>query len=335
MTDSENLCVQLASVPTGVPRERDFEIVRMPVPDPAQGQFQIRHLYLALSPSARIRMSGDSDYGRGIAPGEAIPGQTVGVVTRSRHGEFKAGDIVVTNGGWQTHSLSSGRTALRVDTSKVSPKDSLGLLGTSGLTAYAGLVALGNVQPGKVLVVSAASGSVGSVAGQIGKIAGCRVVGITGGEAKCRYVVDELGFDAAVDHRAVDFTATLARACPEGIDIYFENVGGAVRDAVWPLMRDFGRVVLCGMIADYGDVAATAGPSWFPILSRRLTVAGFLLRDHLARENEFRTKASEWIAQGKLHMRYDITDGIAAAPAAFARLLSGQNFGKSLVRISP
>lgn len=344
MASNENLRVQLTTVPTGLPNERDFQILRLPVPEPERGQFQIRHMYLALSPSARIRMSGDSDYGRGIAPGELIPGQTVGVITQSRHDNFQAGEIVVTNGGWQQYSLSSGRTAVRIDTAKISPKDALGLLGTSGLTAYAGLVTLGGLgdvgglagsQPPKTLVVSAASGSVGSVAGQLGKIMGCRVIGITGGQEKCRYVIDELGFDDAVDHRAVDFPAELRRTCPEGVDIFFENVGGTVRDAVWPLMRDFGRVVLCGMIAEYGNMATSQGPGWFPILSRRLTVAGFLLRDHIGREAEFLAKATDWIAQGKLRMRYDVTEGIAATPAAFMRLLSGHNFGKSLVKVSP
>lgn len=303
------------------------------VPEPKPGQFQIRHTYIGLSPSARIRMGGDSEYGKGIALGEIVPGQTVGVVTESRNDAFQEGDVVVTNGGWQEYSLSSGNTALRIDPAKVSPRDALGLLGTSGLTAYVGLTCFGQPSENKTLVVSAASGSVGSMVGQIGLIMGCHVVGITGGADKCRYVTDVLGFHLAVDHRGHDFPAALAAACPLGIDIYFENVAGAVLDATWPLMADFGRVVLCGMIAEYNQSDRSRGPNWFPILSKRLVVSGFLLRDHLDRTEEFRTLAAKWIAEGKLKMRYDISEGIAETPSAFARLLRGGNFGKSLVRV--
>jgi NADPH-dependent curcumin reductase CurA len=160
------------------------------------------------------------------------------------------------------------------------------------------------------------------------------VVGVTGGADKRRYLVDELGFDAAVDHRAAGFAAALRGACPKGVDIYFENVGGAVLAAAWPLMADFGRVVLCGMIAQYNDAEASSGPGWLPILARRLTISGFLLRDHFQRMEEFRAAATDWIAQGKLRMRYDVTNGIEAAPAAFARMLEGRNFGKSIVKVA-
>jgi NADPH-dependent curcumin reductase CurA len=278
-------------------------------------------------------MSGDSDYGTGMPLGEVVTGQTVGIVTRSRHDEFREGEFVITNGGWQEYSLSSGRTAVRIDPAKISPRDALGLLGTSGMTAYVGLTGLGQPREGEVLVVSAASGSVGSVVGQIGKIKGCRVVGITGGTEKCSYLTDELKFDRAVDHRSAGFAVALREACPDGVDIYFENVGGAVRDTAWPLMNDFGRVVLCGMISEYNSISNSGGPSWFPILTKRLTLSGFLLRDHLDRTEEFRTAAVEWIAQGRLKMHYDVALGLGEAPAAFVRMLQGINFGKSIVKV--
>ncbi|MDP3139310.1 MAG: NADP-dependent oxidoreductase [Burkholderiaceae bacterium] len=305
------------------------------IQSPGKGQFQIRHLYLALSPSARIRMSGDSDYGEGIRLGDVVPGQSIGIVAKSLHPDFHAGDIVATNGGWQEYSLSGGTAAQKIDANKVSLQDALGLLGTSGLTAFVGLTGYGHPAPGKTLVVSAASGSVGSVVGQIGRILGCRVVGITGGADKCRYVTQELGFDAAVDHRLDGWPDALAEACPDGIDIYFENVGGAVLDAVLPRMAEFGRVVLCGMISQYGLSGELRGPSWFPLLTKRLTVSGFLLRDHYARTQEYLSLASDWIADGKLKMRYDVADGLEQVPAAFARLLKGQNFGKTLVKLGP
>ena len=329
-----NRQIILASRPTASPDSGSLQVREMPVPEPRPGQMQIRHLYLGLSPSTRIRMGGDSDYGTGIQLGEVVPGQTVGTVTKSLNPAFSEGEVLVTNGGWQEYSLSSGRSAVRIDPSVLTPQDALGLLGTSGLTAYVGLTQYGRPDIGKTLVVSAASGSVGSVAGQIGRILGCRVVGITGGADKCAYLTGELGFDAAVDHRSPDFPGTLAAACSGGIDIYFENVGGAVQAAVWPLMADFGRVIVCGMIADYDRMEASRGPSWFPILTKRLTIAGFLLRDHLELESEFRAAASGWIAAGRLKMRYDVSEGLERAPGAFARLLQGGNFGKSLVKLS-
>jgi NADPH-dependent curcumin reductase CurA len=333
MTTLENRQIILARRPVDEPTGDDLPLRSSPAPEPGPGQFQVRHLYIGLSPSARIRMGGDSDYGAGIALGEMVPGQTVGVISKSLNPAFREGEFVVTNGGWQEYSLSSGKSALRIDPAKTSPRDALGLLGTSGLTAFVGLTTYGLPAAGKTLVVSAASGSVGSVVGQFGLILGCRVVGISGGPDKCRYLKEELGFDAVVDHRGGDLPAAIAAACPKGIDIYFENVGGAVLDAVWPSMAEFGRVIVCGMISQYDRTDRSRGPNWFPILNKRLTVSGFLLRDHLARTDEYRGLATGWIAQGRLKMRYDIAEGIEEAPAAFARLLRGGNFGKALVKV--
>jgi NADPH-dependent curcumin reductase len=334
MGSSENRQIVLASRPTALPDATHLQLRRTVIPEPGPGQIQVKHLYIALSPSARLRMSGDSDYGKGMVLGEVVAGQTVGVVSQSRNSEFREGEHVVTNGGWQEYSIGSGRNATRLDPTKLSPQDALGLLGTSGLTAYVGLLKFGSLREGETLLVSAASGSVGSVAGQIGKIIGCRVVGITGGVEKCRYLTQELGFDAAVDHRSPNFGSELGIACSKGVDAYFENVGGAVLGAAWPLMADFGRVILCGMISQYNDAQNALGPSWFPILARRLTVRGFLLRDHFDQTDAFRNAAMDWIANGKLRMRYDVTDGIDQAPSAFVRMLEGANFGKSIVKVA-
>lgn len=335
--DSSNIVnrqILFHAIPQGMPREEDFALVEAPVRRPAEGQFLVRHLYIGLSPSARLRMAGDSSYSTGMPLGKPVQGQTVGVVEISRHPDFAVGDHVVVNGGWQDYSLSSGRTAIRIDPLLAPVSTALGLLGTSGMTAFVGLLDIGKPEAGETVVVSAASGSVGSVVGQIARTQGCRVVGIAGGSEKCAYVTDELGFDACVDHKLPDVSRRLAEACPNGVDISFENVGGAVRDAVWPLMNDFGRVVLCGLIAEYQDRGGLAGPNWFPILTRRLIVRGFLLRDHLDRRDDFMRAMAQWHREGAVRYREDVTVGLANAPAAFRRLLQGQNFGKAVVQVS-
>lgn len=334
-TDSAvNRQVLFASVPNGLPGPENFRMEEVRAPEPADGQIRVRHLYLALSPSARLRMGGDSDYGPGMPLGKPVQGQALGVIDRSRHPEFTVGEHLIVNGGWQDFSVTRGGTAQRVDPGLGPPLSALGLLGTSGMTAYVGLLDYGMPKAGETLVVSAASGSVGSVVAQIGKIKGCRVIGITGGADKCRYLTEELGLDAAVDHRAADFPDKLKVACPDGIDISFENVGGAVRDTVWPMLNDQARIVLCGMIAQYHDGAGASGPDWFPILTRRLSIRGFLLRDHPHRREAFLADMADWQRDGKVRLKEDITDGLEQAPAAFARLLSGRNFGKTLVRIA-
>jgi NADPH-dependent curcumin reductase CurA len=335
--DSSNVLnrqILFHAIPQGMPREEDFALVEVPVPRPVEGQFLVRHLYIGLSPSARLRMAGDSSYSTGMPLGKPVQGQTVGVVEISLHPDFAVGDHVVVNGGWQDYSLSSGRTAIRIDPLLAPVSTALGLLGTSGMTAFVGLLDIGKPEAGETVVVSAASGSVGSVVGQIARTQGCRVVGIAGGSEKCAYVTDELGFDACVDHKLPDVSRRLAEVCPKGVDVSFENVGGAVRDAVWPLMNDFGRVVLCGLIAEYQDQGGLAGPNWFPILTRRLIVRGFLLRDHLDRRDDFMRAMAQWHREGAVRYREDVTVGLANAPAAFRRLLQGQNFGKAVVQVS-
>lgn len=329
-----NRQIWLSAVPNGMPRPGDFALAAAPIPEPEEGQFLVRHLFIGLSPSARLRMAGDSGYAAGMPLGKPVQGQAVGVVQSSRHPAYAVGDHVLVNGGWQEYSISSGRSAVRVDPAQAPVSAALGLLGTSGMTGFVGLLDIGKPEPGETVVVSAASGSVGSVVGQIARINGCRVVGIAGGPEKCAYVTGELGFDACVDHTAPDLPARLAAACPTGIDISFENVGGEVRDAIWPLLNDFGRVVLCGMIAEYQDAGHRQGPNWFPILTRRLTIRGFLLRDHAERREAFMHAVSDWYRQGLLRYREDVTVGLENAPVAFIRLLQGRNFGKAVVKLS-
>ncbi|MES2903658.1 MAG: NADP-dependent oxidoreductase [Pseudomonadota bacterium] len=332
--DRINRQILFAATPAGLPTAETFALVESPMPEPAPGQILVRHLFLNLSPSARLRMAGDSDYGPGMPIGRPVQGQVIGVVESSRNPAFTVGERLIVNGGWQEYSVTSGHGAERVDPAIPTPSLALGLLGTSGMTAYVGLLDIGMPKPGETVVVSAASGSVGSIAGQIAKTVGCRVVGISGGEAKCSYVVETLGFDACIDHRAAGFAERLAAACPDGVDVSFENVGGEVRDAVWPLLNDFGRVALCGLIASYSDQGGAPGPEWFRILMRRLTVRGFLLRDHAHRREQFLADMQEWHRCGLVQYREDIAEGLEHAPAAFSRLLQGENFGKALVRLA-
>jgi NADPH-dependent curcumin reductase CurA len=332
--DATNRQILFAAIPNGMPKVSDFEQVTVPVPRPKEGQFLVRHLFIGLSPSARLRMAGPSAYSSGFTLGKTVQGQAVGMIVSSQHPEYAVGEYVVVNGGWQDYSLSSGRDVVRIDPAVAPVSTALGMFGTSGMTAYVGLLDIGQPKAGDTVVISAASGSVGSMVGQIARIQGCRVVGIAGGAEKCAYVINELGFDACVDHRGKDFPSALAGACPSGVDISFENVGGAVRDAVWPLLNEFARVVLCGMIAEYQNVESAPGPNWYPILTRRLTIKGFLLRDHAERRDVFTRTVGRWYQEGKLRYREDITVGLDQTPQAFIRLLQGNNFGKSIVRLT-
>ncbi len=210
----------------------------------------------------------------------------------------------------------------------------LGVLGMPGMTAYAGLLEIGRPKPGETVAVAAASGAVGSVVGQIAKIRGCRAVGIAGGPDKCRYVVEELGFDACVDHRAPDFAHQLEAACPAGIDVYFENVGGAVQRAVWPLLNDFARIPVCGLIAQYSAASPMPGLDMFSVLRKRLTLRGFIVTDFAAKEADFLRDAGDWVRSGRLKYREDVVEGLENAPAAFLGLLAGKNFGKLLVNVA-
>ncbi len=237
-------------------------------------------------------------------------------------------------GGWQEYALSNGVGLRKLDPAAAPVSTALGVLGMPGMTAYVGLLEIGQPKPGETVVVAAASGAVGSVVGQIAKIRGCQTVGIAGGADKCRFVVDTLGFDTCVDHRAPDFRDALAAACPGGIDVYFENVGGAVQQTVWPLLNDFARIPVCGLIAQYSLTTPMPGPDMFTVLRKQLLLRGFIVTDFAAKHGDFLREAGEWVRSGRLKYREDITDGLENAPATFLGMLQGTNFGKTLVRVA-
>jgi NADPH-dependent curcumin reductase CurA len=334
MAATVNRRILLKSRPEGTPTLGNFELVQGAVPEPGDGEVLMRTRYLSLDPYMRGRMSAAKSYAKPVGVGEPMVGGTVGEIVASRHPKFAVGDIVMGYGGWQDYALSNGAGLRKLDPAAASVSTALGVLGKPGLTAYAGLAEIGQPKAGETVVVAAASGAVGSVVGQIAKIKGCRAVGIAGGPDKCRFVADELGFDACIDHRAPDFARRLEAACPKGVDVYFENVGGAVQQAVWPLLNDFARIPVCGLIAQYNLNTPLPGPDMFSVLRKRLTVRGFIVWDFAARQADFLREADEWVRSGKLKYREDVVEGLENAPAAFLGMLQGKNFGKMLVKVS-
>lgn len=328
-----NRQIVLASRPQGIPRLENFQVVETPLPELSDGQVLLRHTLLGLAPAARLRMGEEASYREPMALGEVVYGQSIGEVVQSRAANLREGDIVMSlGGGWQLYSVAAASTLLQVDPAVAPPSVWLGALGTSGMTAYVGLLDLGEPKSGETLVVSAASGGVGAMVGQIARLKGCRVVGIAGGQAKAAHLVDKLRFDAGIDYRDPNFPAELRAACPDGVDIYFDNVGGIVRDAVWPLMKQRGRVVVCGLISEY-STARQAGPGWFDILAKRLTVRGFIMSDHLNRRNDFLRDMAAWYGAGQIHVQEDVSQGLDSVVPAFIRMLTGSNFGKTVVKL--
>jgi NADPH-dependent curcumin reductase len=334
MAASVNRQILLKSRPEGPPTLDNFELVEKPIPTPGEGELLMRTFYLSLDPYMRGRMSAAKSYAKPAAVGEPMVGGTVGEIVASRDPKFAVGDIVLGYGGWQEYALSSGGGLRKLDPAAAPVSTALGVLGMPGMTAYAGLLEIGQPKAGETVVVAAASGAVGSVVGQIAKIKGARAVGIAGGDDKCRFVVDELGFDACVDHRAPHFARRLEAACPNGIDVYFENVGGAVQQAVWPLLNDFARVPVCGLIAQYSATSPMPGPDMFSVLRKRLLLRGFIVWDFAAKQADFLREVGEWVRTGRIKYREDVVDGLEQAPAAFLGLLEGKNFGKLLVRVA-
>jgi NADPH-dependent curcumin reductase len=326
----------LARRPHGLPVAADFEMVESEVPGAGPGEVVVRHTHLGLAPAARIRMSEEvQGYLPPLALGETIYGAAVGSVVDSRHPDFAVGDVVVSiNGGWQTHDVTDGRNLKPVDLDLAPAPTWLGAMGVSGLTAYVGLTDIGQLRAGETVVVSAAAGAVGSMVVQFARAMGCRAVGVAGGPEKCRHVVDDLRADACVDYKAPDVGARLADACPDGVDVYFDNVGGAVRDAVWPLMRQYGRVVVCGQIAEYNRGSEDgSGPDWYPLLTRSLTVRGFLASRYAHRYDDFRREGARWLREGLVVPTEHVVDGFENTPAAFIGMLEGRNTGKTVVAV--
>jgi NADPH-dependent curcumin reductase CurA len=328
-----NRQVLLKRRPDGMPVPDDFSLVDSAVPEPGNGQVLLRGIYLSLDPYMRGRISGQQSYAKPTGIGEVIEGRVVGQVARSRHAGFREGDYAAGGFGWQTHSAVDGNALQKLDPAAAPISTALGILGMPGLTAYVGLKTIGQPKAGETVVVSAASGAVGAVAGQLAKRDGAHVVGIAGGADKCRYVTQELGFDACLDHRGRDLGADLDAACSNGIDVYFENVGGAVQAAVFPRLNDFGRMIMCGMISEYNDATPRPGPSLMAAVRKRLKIQGFIVSDHATLRPEFLALAAPLVKSGQLKYREDIVDGIDNAPAAFIGLLQGRNFGKLIVKL--
>ena len=338
MTET-NLAVLLARRPVGAPVPDDFILVEQPVPVPSEGEVLVRNRFLSLDPYMRGRMSDAKSYAAPVAINAVMEGATVGEVVASRSPDFAVGDTVMGGNGWQRFCAQPAARLRRITPGEVPLERNLGLLGMPGLTAWVGLQDIGLPRAGETMVVSAASGAVGQVVGQLGRIAGCRVIGIAGGQAKCDFVTQTLGFDACVDHRG-DLNAQLDAACPDGIDIYWENVGGAVQAAVWPRLRDFGRMVMCGMIAQYNEApgadasGAPAGPNLGPVVRKRLRVQGFIVSDTgWQRYPQFRAEMLGHVVAGKMIAREDVVRGLANAAQAFIGLLQGSNFGKLVVAV--
>jgi NADPH-dependent curcumin reductase CurA len=333
----------LARRPEGMVTLEDFELIEGPLPEPERGEVLVEHSHLGLAPGNRIRMSADTrGYRASIPLGGTVTSAAVGTVVASRNPKFAEGDAVTSfDGGWQTHAISNGSNLRRVDLSLAPAPTWLGALGMSGFAAYVGTLDFARPKAGETFVVSAAAGAVGSVAAQVAATLGCTTVGIAGGTAKCTYVEENFGVGRCVDYRAVDFIEQLAASCPSGIDVYFDNVGGHVRDVVWPLLNEYGRVAVCGQISQYNEVetndataASATGPSWFPLLTKSLTVRGFLAGNSLAqRYDDFRQDMSRWIRNGDVVSRDHVTEGFESTPQAFIDMLVGRNFGKTIVAI--
>jgi NADPH-dependent curcumin reductase CurA len=334
MAATVNRQILLKSRPEGAPSASNFELVQGPVPEPAEGEVLLRTRYLSLDPYMRGRMSAAKSYAKPVDVGAPMVAGTVSEIVKSRNPKFAVGDVVLAYGGWQDYAVSNGAGLRKLDPAAAPVTTSLGVLGMPGMTAYVGLMEIGQPKPGETVVVAAASGAVGSVVGQIARIKGCRAVGIAGGPDKCRFVTAELGFDACVDHRASDLARQLAAACPKGVDLYFENVGGAVQQAVWPLLNDFARIPVCGLIAQYNALASMPGPDMFSVLRKRLTLRGFIVSDFANRQADFLRDVGEWVRAGRIKYREDVVEGLENAPAAFLGLLAGKNFGKMLVKVS-
>jgi NADPH-dependent curcumin reductase CurA len=329
-----NRQILLKSRPQGAPSLDNFILKQGSVPEPGDGEVLMRTRWLSLDPYMRGRMSAAKSYAKPVEVGATMVGGTVGEVIASRNPNFALGDIAVGNGGWQDYAVANGSSLRKLNPAAAPVSTALGVLGMPGMTAYVGLTEIGQPRAGETVAVAAASGAVGSVVGQIGKIKGCRAVGIAGGADKCRFVLEELGFDACVDHHGPDFAGQLAAACPAGIDVYFENVGGAVQQTVWPLLNDFARIPVCGLIAQYNLTAPMPGPDMFSVLRKRLTLRGFIVSDFAARQADFLRDASEWVRSGRLKYREDVVEGLENAPAAFLGMLQGKNFGKMLVKVA-
>ena len=339
-TDRTNRRIVLAERPKGRPDADTLRLEEARVPEPGPGEMLVRTRFLSLDPYMRGRMNDTKSYAEPVAIGGVMTGQVVGEVVESNLEGFDKGDTVLAGSGWQDWALSDGQGVVNLGPDPERPSWALGVLGMPGYTAYAGLLKIGEPRKGETVVVAAATGPVGSAVGQIARIKGARAVGIAGGEAKRKALTEEFGFDAALDHRSPDFAAELEEATPDGVDVYFENVGGPVGDAVFRRLNTYARVPVCGLVAGYNATEAPEGPDRLPalmgqILSRSLTVRGFI-QDEFTRSHgrDFVREMTDWVADGSVRYREDVVEGLQNAPEAFRGLLTGKNFGKLVVKVS-
>jgi hypothetical protein len=343
MSKQINRRIVMAARPEGAPRDGDFRLEEIAMPEPGAGELLCRTLYLSLDPYMRGRMSAAKSYAARVEVGELMVGGAVSEVLRSDLDDFQSGDIVFAYSGWQdywTSDLGSTQGLRKVDPALAPISTALGVLGMPGMTAYTGLYNIGQPRAGETLVVAAAAGPVGSLVGQIAKIEGLRAVGVAGSAEKCAFVTGELGFDACLNHRQAGFAEALSAACPDGIDIYWENVGGAVFEAVLPLLNRFARVPVCGLVAQYNATEPPPGPNRIPqlmraVLTDRLLIRGFIVWDFADQEDEFRDTVAGWLRGGRIKYREDVIEGLENAPRAFQGLLQGRNFGKQIIRVAP
>jgi hypothetical protein len=330
---SKRQVVILRRRPVGAPTADIFAIEEDAIPEPAEGQVLTRTIFLSIDPYMRGRLSDAKSYAAPVPIGGMMEGETVGEVIASRDPGFAPGDVVVGPCGWASHLVSPAKFLVKLPRDGAPLSNYLGVLGMPGTTAYSGMTDIGQPKAGETVVISAASGAVGAVAGQLAKRAGARVVGVAGGAEKCLFVQETLGFDECIDHRALDLKAALTDACPNGIDVYFENVGGELQRLVFPRLNAFGRVVMCGMVAEYNDTEPRPGPNLMMVVRNRLRIQGLIVSDKPERFAEWRALATPWVRDGSLKYREDIVDGLENAPDALIGILGGRNFGKLLVRV--
>ena len=339
MVDSNRRLV-LASRPHGAPTPDNFRLETALRPQPAEGQVLLQTIWMSLDPYMRGRMSDGPSYAAPVQIGDVMTAEVVARVIASRAPGLAEGDLVLARTGWQEWAVAEAKQVRKLPDTGASASTALGVLGMPGMTAWAGLHNIGQPKPGETVAVAAASGPVGSMVGQIAKLRGARAVGIAGGPDKCAYVRDTLGFDDCIDHRDPAMAEQLKAACPSGIDVYYENVGGAVWSAVFPLLNTFARVPVCGLVANYNMTELPPGPDrsvglMRAVLTKRLRIQGFIVWDYAAQEQDFLHEAAAWLRDGKIKHREDVTDGLEHAPEAFIGMLTGANFGKTLVRVSP
>jgi NADPH-dependent curcumin reductase len=331
----KNTQVLFRSRPEGFPSESNFEIVQSEVPGIGEGQVLRKTIYLSVDPYMRGRMSTARSYAEPAKLGEPMVGSTISEVIESKNPRYQSGDYVLGLDGWQAYATSDGKGLRKLDPEQAPITTAVGVLGMPGLTAYVGLLDIGRPKEGETVVVSAAAGAVGSLAGQIAKIKGCRVIGTAGSDEKCTHVVKDFGFDACINYKTEDLKEALKAACPNGIDIYFDNVGGDVLEAVLKRINVHARIPLIGLISQYCDAKPRPGPNLGSVLANRALIQGMIIFDHTDRMPEFLPVMSQWIREGKIRYREDIVQGLENAPRAFIGLLQGENIGKRIIQVAP